>query len=238
MDETPVTGSEPGPEGTFVSRFVWTLTAPKRLFADIARGAQWWEAWVWTSVISGVVAYLSVPIQIQLARINPRGQSPEQVDQTIEAMEKFGFLGVISTPVVVLIGTLLVAGISYLLVTLLAQESGFKKYFTLMFWANLPVAIGQLLGTILTRMKGMEGIRTIHDASASFGPAVLADPEKQKVLYPVLASLDLFYVWFYILVGAGLVAIFRLSVRNAVMVVIPVWLLQVLFALMSARFAG
>jgi hypothetical protein len=174
---------------------------------------------------------------MKLVSLNPQGQPAEQIEQTLEAMEKFGFLGIISTPVVVLITALLVGGISYLLVSLLAEEGSFKKYFTLMLYANIVVAIGQLVGTVLTRMKGVEGIRSIQDATAQFGPALLASPE-EKILYPVLSSLDVFYIWFYALLGAGLVSVFRMSVRNAVLVIIPVWLLQVLFALLGSRFSG
>jgi hypothetical protein len=224
----------PGQSGNFVTRFVWTFVSPKPLYDDIAGGAPWWQPWAWASLISMVVAYLSIPVQMQLARLNPSGQPQEQLDQTIEAMEKFGFLGVISTPVALLVIGLIVGGISYVLVNLLAEESSFKKYFTLMFYGNIVVAVGQLLGTLVTRMKGVETIRSIHDAAAPFGPAVLASPD-QKILYPLLASLDVFYIWYYALVVAGLVRIFRMSTANAVLAVIPVWLLQVLFALISAR---
>ncbi|MDH3216516.1 MAG: hypothetical protein OEN01_09525, partial [Candidatus Krumholzibacteria bacterium] len=84
-----------GSEG-FLSRFIWTISSPQRLFADIADGAHWWQPWVWVSLINMVIAYISVPIQIQLIRLNPRGVPDEQLQQTLEAMEKFGFLGVIS----------------------------------------------------------------------------------------------------------------------------------------------
>jgi hypothetical protein len=226
-----------GQAGSFISRFVWTFVSPKQLYEDIAAGAHWWQPWVWVSLISMVVAYISIPIQMQLTRLNPNGQPQEQIDQAVEAMEKFGFLGVISTPVMLLIVGLIVGGISYVLVNLLAEESSFKKYFSLMFYANIVVAVGQLIGILVTRMKGVEAIRSIHDAAASFGPAMLVDPD-QKVLYPVLASLDVFYIWYYALMVAGLIRIFRMSTANAVLAVIPVWLLQVLFALISARFSG
>lgn len=239
MNEVPVTFQEKVlvrlrmiKESLF--RAGWTLTSPKRLYADIASGSHWAEPWVWVSLISMLIAYLSVPVQMQLVRLNPQGRPIEEVEQTVAAMQKFGVLGVVSTPVIILITGLIVGGISYLLVSLLAEDSSFKKYFTLVLYANIPVALGQLLSTVMARMKGLESIRSVQDATAQFGPALLASPD-QKILYPVLSSLDVFYIWFYALLAAGLVHIFRMSTRNAVLVVIPVWLLQVLFALLSSR---
>ena len=246
MNETPEMPGPPdeparpaeAPTGTFASRFVWILTSPKQIYADIAHGAHWWEPWVWSSIFGMVVAWLSIPIQIQITRANPSGMPAEQLDKTLEAMEKFAFIGVVSTPVALLVAAGILTAISYMLVSLLAEESSFKKYFTLVMWANIPVVIGQLIGVIVARMKGIENIRSIHDASSNFGPAILADPEKDKYLYPILTSLDVFYLWFYALLVLGLVAVFRMSMRNAVLVVIPVWLLQVLFAVIGARFSG
>jgi hypothetical protein len=226
-----------GPSGSFLSRAIWTLTSPKHLYEDIARGSQWWEPWVWVSLVSMVIAYISIPVQMQLVRLNPQGRPPEDIEKTVEAMQKFGAIGIVSTPVVILITALIVGGVSYLLVSLLAEESSFKKYFTLMLYANIDVASGQLIGTVLTRLKGVENIRSVQDATAQFGPALLASPD-QKILYPVLSSLDVFYIWFYALLAAGLVHVFRMSTRNAVLVIIPVWLLQVLFALLGSRFGN
>lgn len=230
MNETPEMPGPPGepmqpaeaPVGTFASRFAWALTSPRQLYADIARGAHWWEPWVWNSIFGMVVAWLSIPIQIQIARGNPRGIGAEDLEKSLEMMQKFAFMGVVSTPVAILVAGAVLTAISYMLVSLLAEESSFKKYFTLVMWANIPVVIGQLVGVLVARMKGIESIRSIHDASSSFGPAILADPEKNKYLYPILTSLDVFYIWFYALLVLGLVAVFRMSMRNAVLVVIPV----------------
>ncbi|MDH3217830.1 MAG: YIP1 family protein, partial [Candidatus Krumholzibacteria bacterium] len=56
-----------------------------------------------------------------------------------------------------------------------------------------------------------------------------------KILRAILNSLDVFQLWFYILVGMGVMHVFKLSGRSAALVVIPVWLVFVLIALVSAR---
>jgi hypothetical protein len=223
--------------GTLLSRLTWTIQSPKLLFADIEAGAAWWEPWMWVSVLNMLVAYISVPIQLQLVRLNPNDVPADQLQQTIEQMEKFGFLGVISTPVVVLVTGLIIAGISYLVVSVISDTSSFKKFFTIYLYASIVSSIGLLIGTALTRMKGVESIRSPEDAVASFGPALLLTPG-HKILYPILSSFDVFYIWFYVLVGMGVAHVFHVSRRTAALSVIPLWLLFVLISLVSSRLGG
>jgi hypothetical protein len=224
--------------GNFLTRFVWTLTSPKRLYADIADGeAKWWEPWVWVSLISMVVAHISMPIQVQLARLNPRNLPEEELQQGLEMMEKFGIVGVISTPVVVLLTSIIVVSISYLVLSVLADGARFKKFFTLYLYASIVSSLGLLLGTILTRMKGVEAIQSIEDATVSFGPDRFVDAD-QKILHAVLQNFGLFHIWFYVLVAAGVAYVFKLSKGSAAVVVVPVLLVAILVTLITARFSG
>jgi energy-converting hydrogenase Eha subunit F len=225
-----------GSRGGFLPRLIWTFQSPRQLYEDIASGeAHWWQPWVWVSLINMVIAYMSIPIQVQLTSLNPRDVPEEQLQQTLEAMEKFGFLGVISTPVVVLITSLIIVGISYLVLSVLAEDARFKKYFTVYLYASIVSSVGLLLGTILTVSKGVENIRSIEDASSSFSPAILLPPGNEILRVVLSTGLDVFQVWFYLLVGAGVIHVFGLSKRSAVLVVVPVWLLFVLVSLVSLR---
>jgi hypothetical protein len=233
-EQTGTTG-----QGNFFTRFLWVFMSPKRLYADIAAGsAPWWQPWVWVSVISMVAAQISIPIQLQLARLNPADRPQEELEKGLEMMEKFGFLGVISTPVVILIASLIIVGISYLVLSMVAEEGRFKKYLSLYLYASIISTLGTLLGTGLALMKGVENIRSREDAMSSFGPAVLLPPG-QKILHAVLAtSLDVFQIWFFILLGAGLVSVFKLSKGAAAVVILPVWLVVLLMTLLGTQFSG
>ena len=229
----------PESSGGFLPRLLWTFQSPSKLYDDIAVGAaHWWQPWVWLSLINGVTAYLSIPVQIQLASLNLGNVSDEQLQQQLDGMEKFGFLSVISVPVFMLITSLIIVGITYLVLSVLAEEARFKKYFTLYLYASLVSSVGYLLSTVLTTMKGIENIRSIEDASSPLGPAVLV-PAGHKILHTILTtSLDAFQVWFYLVLWAGVAHVFNLSKRSAVFVVVPVWLLFLLVALISVRFTA
>jgi hypothetical protein len=221
----------------FISRFLWTFNSPRKLFADIEQGAPWWQPWVWVSIINVLVGWFSLPVQIHLARLNPKDLPPEQVQSTIEAMEKFGFIGLATAPIVVLLMSVIFALISYLVVSILASQANFKRYFSLYLYASIVVSVGTLLSTVVLRMRGVESIRSVEDAIVSFGPRMLVSPEL-KTIGAVLSSLDVFAVWFYILIGMGAAQIFKLSRQSAVFAALPVWLLYVLVAVTGARFGG
>ncbi len=223
--------------GTLFSRLTWTIQSPKLLFADIEAGVAWWEPWMWVSVLNMLIAYISVPIQLQLVRLNPGDVPSDQLQQTIEQMEKFGFLGVISTPVAVLVTSLIIAGIAYLVVSVISDASSFKKFFTIYLYASIVSSLGLLIGTVLTRMKGVENIHAPEDAVASFGPALLVS-SGHSILNPILSSFDIFYIWFYALVAMGVAHVFHVGRRTAILAVIPLWLLFVLISLVSSRLGG
>jgi hypothetical protein len=226
-------------QGTFVERLMWTFLSPKRLYADIAAGVDWWQPLVWVSVVNMVTSYISLPIQVKLAGLNPDGVSAEELEQTLLAMQDLKNVGLllISTPVAVLFFGVIVAGVSYLILSVLSERSTFKHYFSLYLYSSVVMSVGVLLGTVLTRMKGLDAIRTMEDAFVSFGPAMMFSPDS-KIVTSVLTTFDIFYIWFYVLLGAGVVHVFKVPPRSAAVVVVPVWLVFVLVSLVSARVTG
>jgi len=224
-------------QGTFFSRFISTIVAPRKMFADVEAGVHWIQPLVWVSLINMVTAWISIPIQIHLTRLNPTNQPEEQIEQSIEMMQKFGYLGIITTPVVILFTGLIILGISYLVLSGLSSRAKFSRHFCLYLYASTLIAIGTFMSTLLTRIKGVETIRAVEDAYANFGPSVLFTGTN-KFLTPILSTFDVFYVWFYVIMGMGVAYIFKLPPRSAVLVIVPIWLLYVLLAVVSARFAA
>jgi hypothetical protein len=225
-------------KGSFISRLIWIFVSPKRLFEEIRDGeVHWWQPWVWVSLLNMLTTYVGLPIQTQLASLNPHDLTDEQLQQNLEALDKFGFLGVISTPVVILITGMIIVAISYIVLSVLADQARFKKYLTAYFYASIVASVGLVLGTALTLSKGVENIRSMQDATASFGPALLVSAD-QKILHSIMSNLDLFDLWFFGLIGASVMTIFNLTKRSAVLVVLPIWLIYVLLTLVTTRLSG
>lgn len=239
--EEPMSSEGPSEDGGMVKRLLWTFTSPKNLYADIEAGhGGWWEPWIWASLLNAIVAYIGIPLQRRVIELNPNNLPPDQLQKALDAVEKplAKFIGVGSAPIGVLVFGGLFTVISYIAVSVLSEKASFRKHLTLFLHAFIVVSVGILLTNVVLRMKGIENIRSIADLQVSFGPAVLVSAESDKILYSLLSTFDVFSVWSYLLLGAGVMHVFGLSRNRALLVVLPVWLLWVLVALVGTRMGG
>jgi hypothetical protein len=223
---------------TIVSRFVWMLTAPSRVFDDIREGRVGWrQPWLIISFMYMVVTFLSLPIQVALLELNPKNASPELLDQQIRMVDNFGWVWVILTPLGVLILQLIVAGLTYILVTIMSQRATFKQYLTLNFFSSIPAMIGQLLSVVIIRLRGLEGIMGPEDARMSFSLRALAPPDSapMKGLY---GGVEFFTIWSLVLLVMGLMSVFGMKRSQALGVVIPMWLIMVVMLILGEIFGG
>jgi len=210
--------------------------APKSVFADVDRGAPWWEPWIWSSLLLALTTIIAAPIQLQVMRGNPQGMPEEQLQRTLEAMQAFPmkYMGAITAPIIAFIVVIILAGASYIIVSMVSDRGSFKKHFSLCFWSSVVMWTGALLSMLVVRMRGIEEIRTASDAIASFGPAAFFR-EANRFVYAFLSTLDLFALWFYALVVFGVMWVFRVSGRTAFLVVLPIWVLTLLMDMIRPR---
>jgi len=141
------------------------------------------------------------------------------------------------SPAMALIMTALSAGITYVLVTLMSREATFKKYFTLLFFANIVFSVGYLLTIILLRIRGVDAITSPEDMHLSLSLRVLA-PEGNTFLKGFLGSIEFFSLWGLALVFVGLKHIFAMRTGQALGVVIPLWVIYAVISIVSEIFAG
>ena len=223
----------------FFNRFVWIFVSPSKVFADIKEGkASWWQAWVWLSVIYLIVGYFSKPVQLAVMELNPSDLPLDQLDKQLEIMEGWGYwVQLAATPVILLVGALIVVGLSYILVSILADRASFKQYFSLNMYAGIVASLATVMTTLVIRMKGMDAIQTVADAKFSIGLAFLA-PEEGALARALFSSVDVFSIWSYVLIVMGLMYVFEMARRQAIYCIIPLWLLQVLFLLIAEVTGG
>lgn len=221
-----------------LNRLVWLFTAPTKVFDDIREGrAPWWQPWIWQSILYGVAGYLSLPVQRRVAELNPRGLSPEQLDKQLAAMAKFAWLQIIATPPMVLLFGLALAGLTYILVTILSSQANFKRYFTITLYSSIIGGLSMIVSTLVVRWRGVESIRTAQDAQVTFGLGFLA-PEGHGVLAAMLSTVNVFSVWGFFILGLGLMRVFGMSRNQAIACVIPWWLISLAMAAAGSAFSG
>ncbi len=212
----------------FFNRISWVFAAPTRLFADIKEGrASWWQAWIGLSIIYLIVGYFSTPINIALIEINPQDLTPEQVDQQLAFFEgPMKWVQVAASPLIILVVSLIVSALAYIVVSILAEKANIKQFFALSLYASVVSSMANVLTTLVVRMRGVDTIRAAADAKFSVGLGFLA-PEEGALIRALLGSFDFFAIWSFVLVVMGLMHLFEMTRRQAIICIVPLWVIYV-----------
>jgi len=228
----PAGGRSAPPEGE-ASGGLWIslieiFVDPQKVFRRIAGGLAWWKPWIVMAVLTAVIAWLSQPINLQLASLNPRGIPPDQLEAQLEMAKRFGFIGLILAPAAVLLISVIMAGIINVTVNLTSGRSGFTKILCLMQLTGLIGVVEQGLRLGILHARGIDTIESMSDSRVSFGLAAIpALSETGNFARAVMDSLSVFQIWYLVVFTLGIAAIFRISRGKAAVSGIVVWVISV-----------
>ena len=222
----------------FINRFLWIFSAPAKVFDHITEDkVSWWQPWIWLSIISTITAYLSLPAQRAVVVLNPGNIPPEQLQQQLDMMDKYGTVQLLAVPILILVVALIVGGLSYILVSILSEKASFKKFFTVYFYGGIVASLAGLLGVIMVRVKGINTIRVPEDAQFSISLGFLAPPDG-ALIKGVLSGIEFFSIWALVVIAMGLMRVFDMPRKHAVYCVIPMWVLSVIMIMIDNLVRG
>jgi hypothetical protein len=222
----------------FINRLQWIFISPNLVFADIKEGkVAWWEPWLWVSIILTVVGYFSLPIQRVVIRMNPSDLTAEQLEKQIELFERFGIFQLLVTPVVLLAVGAAVAGLAYILVSILSAKADFKRFFTLYFYGSVIASLTTVINVLVVRMKGVETLRAPEEAQFSIGLGFMA-PTDGAVVKALFSGIEFFSIWSLVVIAMGLMHVFDMPRKHAIYSVIPLWLMSVIVLLIDNVTSG
>jgi hypothetical protein len=224
-----VGGDAPGAgeevSGGFLQSIPDIFVDPMKVFHRIDRGLTWWKPFVLIVVVTILMQWLMLPIQQHILSLNEQGLSEEQLQQRLEATEKFGFLGLIMVPVFLIIVYLIIAGISHLIISLFSSDSNFKKTLSLISYCGLVALVEQVLTTVIVKLRGLEAIETAADARPSLSLAALF-PDIEGFWRVFFQMFSVFQIWYYVLFILGAAAVFKIKRSAAVFPAIVLWLIS------------
>jgi hypothetical protein len=237
------------PSGSPWQRLVGIFWSPGSAFAEIARRPDFvlpLALLVLTSVLSteGVLAKIGIERIIRIS-IEQSGQaskmSPEQMQQAIERGVRIGGIlahitGFLTSPVILLIA----AGIGLLIVNgIFGGELNFKAAFSIASYAYLPTVVRSLMGLALAFFGDPDRFNPRAPTPSSLG-FFLNPLETSKPLFTFLSWMDIFTIWFLVLLAIGLSAATNRKVKplGIFFCYFGVWMVLVLgstaFAALSA----
>src|SRR5262245_13203944 len=241
--DVPVEPARLGP----LSRLSGTLLSPGETFEDVNRKPTFIAPMI-VAILTVIVGYFCFSwrvhpdwdqvIRTQIKKqVERSGQTltEEQMQQRVEfgkTISKFvPVIAVVSSPIIFVI----VAGIFALGLIFVQAKTTFKKILSVVSWSWAATGVVATVVTMASLMiKDEEGLRNIDPTQpATVAPTSLAAflPDLPAALKSIAGSLDVFTIWYLILLAIGFAAIAgsrKIKTGKTAVVVFGLWGLMVL----------
>jgi hypothetical protein len=228
----------PAPKNAF-QRIAGVFFAPVETFADIARKPDILIPLLVILVIGFVSTFLIMPhldwdAMLAQQQEMVKKQNPNVSDADLAQMGKFTkvlgkAMGYIS-PLLVIIGYLIIALVIWGACRLMGGQGDFKQAFSATLYAHFPRVVLGIIAGVVVMARGMVDPSTMATVVKS-SPAFLADMKEQPVLFTLLGSLEIFQIWTIILLIIGFAMLSKLSKAKTAAIIISLWVITVVVKL-------
>jgi hypothetical protein len=229
-------------------RFIGMYFEPKAVFEDLLRKSSWWFPVVISSILA--VAYLWDFSRVvgwanfmrQQLEQSPRTQnlSPEQMEQILQQQTQFGLIfGYIGAAVGMLITVVIISAVLLGIFKVVASaELKFNQTMSIVAYSFAPGVLGTLLAILVMHLKDPEDF-DLQNPLSFHAAAFLTKSETAAWLWALLSSIDLFVLWYIVLMAVGFsVFIRKMTFGRALTLIVIPWGLFVLIKMGWASIFG
>jgi hypothetical protein len=218
--------------------------APGRAFARLREKPSWLFPLALVLIFNMLMAFVASQYvdwekqrKTAVEQMRARNMSEEQIQKATEGMEKFYKTPVmrygvpaVSTLVISIISALFLAVVYNVSLPLLGGAGDFKRSWAIVCNASLVAVPAAIVRGLLMLLKS--------SAEVSTGLLAAAPGIKQPFLKGLLAQLDVFDLWKFILIAIGLNVVFGLKGSKSYVLVFAVWLVVMLVLALLGMNAG
>jgi hypothetical protein len=233
---TPV--PDPGPKPNPFQRIIGVLFSPDATFASIARRPDWVVPLVLLLIVAlaaGVILSPRVDFgsATREAMEQNKNMSQEQIDRAVKMTSSIGKVTMYLSPILSLIGLLIISGILLLAFRLFGGEGDFKQAFSVVCYSSIPSIIKSVITLIIIIAKGGVISATALATIVRTNLAFLVDMKTNPMAFSLLSSLDIFSIWFLVLLIIGFSYVSRLSKAKSAVIIISLWIVVCLIKLIG-----
>lgn len=225
-------------------RVIGALVSPEKTFRSIAERPTWVVPLLLLTLITLLVGYevgrrvdFEQQIRQQMAE---RGQvSEEQIERSVDFMEKYGRFFFLAPAVLSPVAYLFIALAFLVALRLSGSDVRFDQSFSVTLYAMMPWIVHGLLSyPLILRQETLDPEALQQGGVLMSNLAALAPEGSGKVLLALLSSLDLFSIWTLVLLIIGYRIVARVSTTSATAVTLTLWLLLLAVKLGAAAISG
>ena len=226
------------PKPNLFARISGVLFSPTETFKSIAQRPDWvvpLVLWMLVSLAGGIIMAQKVDFgaAARQAMEGRKDVPPDAVERSARVAAGIGKVFTYAAPAFAAIIFLIVAAVLLLAFRLFGSDLTFPQAFSSTLYAWVPNIIQSVILFVVILARGTVDPATLQSVVRS-NLAFLVDPKTNPLVFSGLASLDAFKLWTLILFIFGFSASARVSKGKSAMIIVPLWLLTVLFSLIPA----
>jgi hypothetical protein len=240
MATTPVPAPAAGEKLSTVQRLTNVFFSPSKTFNDLKRDTSWWAAWLLISVFALIFVF-AMQKQVgfeQMTRneiaASPKATermdklAPEARDNAIRMQSKISQYFTYGIPVILLIYAVVVSAV--LMGTFnfgLGTEVKFGAALAIVLYAWVPGILKSLLAAIsLFAGADPEAFNVRNPVATNLG--FFINRVDHSVLHNLLSWVDIFAIWYVILIGIGFSCVSKVPRQKAISVVAACYIVAAL----------
>lgn len=227
---------DPGPNP--IQRVIGVIFSPDATMDSIARRPDWVLPLVLILIASftlGIVIaqHVDFGATVRESVEQNKNMSQEQIDKAVKMGATFGKVATYLSPVFNIIFLLIITGVLLLAVRLFGGEGDFKQAFSVTCYASITTVIKAVVLLIIILARGgtisAQTLATLVRSNLGF----LADFKANPMAFALLSSVDIFSIWFVVLLVIGFAYVSRLSRAKTAMVIVILWIVATGFKLIG-----
>lgn len=211
-----------------IGSFLEVLHSPEKAFLNEFSGPSFLVPLCVLSLLGIGISVLQSPIQIEWMRfqLEAAGTTGEQVKSSLDMMNKSSVISLLLTPALLFLRWLLLALMIWLTAAVFLDSLTYKKVLTIVAYSYLPILARDAVTCLILLARSDEVLRHADGMTVALGLNLLF-PSMPLPWSALAGSINLFEIWFVILLVVGISKTARTTPRRALGIVLPTWIVAV-----------
>ncbi len=219
------------------------ISEPRAAFTELILQPNWFTVWLIIGVVLIGVGWAILPFSQQIShnKLLESGMDDVQIEQSRGMVEGLSFVGLLFTPVPLLLKWLIFASVFYFGARFLGSPEAlkFKPMFAVVAYSELILVFSELINAaLLLGFKQIDDVQDYTDLQVIPGLHLLFGDETLGIpLFTFLSQIQPFFIWYLVVLSLGVAVVANLNRRRAEFLVVFVWLAEFGFRVVWAMVA-
>ncbi|MEK6571751.1 MAG: hypothetical protein AABZ61_10310 [Bacteroidota bacterium] len=216
------------------------VIAPSRLFSDLRRQPSWLVTFAAITVVSMVVEWFSFRFALEgtVSRL-PQRATEEMMQDAIRYLEGRRVINVALVPLKVGVPMAVFSFVIYLVCSVSKPVSlpHWRHFLAVVVWAGWTPTVGKVVALLTRFLAGAPSPASGSAIPQTLGLGMVQLTSKDPGLLYILNGLNIFSIWYILLVSLGVSILCSITRRKGIAIVASVWVFGLLVSAALLRLA-